>query len=71
MSTNSYRHNDISDKENSIIGSATCRKDKSTEESISKKTALRESSHQMSDLLEPTSPQDTKLLQNKREMQYK
>lgn len=59
------------DKENSKVGHQPNKKDKNCDELPVKKTVLGETNQQVFLVEEPSSPEDTKLLNRKREMQQK
>ena len=72
MATISNKHSDIFDKENTKVGGAQLtKKDKLLEEVQPKKTILGETNQHIIVVPEPSSPEDARLLNRKREMQQK
>ena len=72
MATISNKHSDIFDKENTKVGGPQLtKKDKLLEEVQPKKTILGETNQHIIVVPEPSSPEDARLLNRKREMQQK
>lgn len=71
MTTTHTKYIEMVDKENTNKGSLLPKKDKMSEEIQVKKTVLGESSQPKYIVDEPTSPEDTKLMNKKRENQQK
>ena len=72
MATITNKHSDIFDKENTKVGGPQLtKKDKLLEEVQPKKTILGETNQHIIVVPEPSSPEDARLLNRKREMQQK